>query len=163
MGDAPGVAVNMGGGATGGAIHVTGLREFRRDLRLAEASLPKELKRAFDEIGREILIPEILVRFDAALSDKPRNRARRSGKLRSSIRAVSKQEEGRILEGKAASPYAGWWEFGGSTKRRDGGVLRRILPEGRSLYPALEAKQAEIHEACENAMNEISDVLRRIV
>lgn len=148
-----GGAVEVFGGGQG-TIVVVGLREFQAELRRADALLPRELKRAFDEIGRVILVPEITRRMRETLVDKSRT------KLLNTVRAVSQQREGRIIEGKAATPYAGWWEFGGSTKRRIGGVNREFVSSGRTLYPALDAKREEIALATDAAIDRLTLELR---
>ena len=136
------------------AVHIDGLKQFQRDLRAADRDLPKELKRGFDTIGRDILVPEIVRRMSAVLVDKSRRR------LLDSVRAVSQQREGRILEGKAATPHAGWWEFGGSTKRKRGGVNRNFIADGRTLYPSLGAKRDEIADECESLIDRLTAQLR---
>lgn len=121
-------------------IKVKGLVEFQRALREADKALPRELKRAMDTIATKILLPLILAKMEAEfvlpLGDKKDHR-HRSGKLRASVRAVSQQRAGIVKEGVAATPYAGWWEFGGSTHSSRGMTERKFVHEGRTLYPSL--------------------------
>lgn len=134
-------------------VQVEGIREFQAALRRADRTLPRELKASMDVIGREILVPEIQDRMKATL------RGTGTGKLLGSVRAVSQQRAGIIKEGTARVPYAGWWEFGGHTKSPRGDTSREFIRRGRTLYPALDAKEAEISFA----MEAVLERMRRII
>lgn len=67
-----------------------------------------------------------------------------TGKLEGTLRARSTQREGRVILGNASTPYAGWWEFGGDTHSPRGGVVRAHEPEGRTMYPAVDAATPQI-------------------
>lgn len=125
---------------SGGGVVVAGLREFQRDLRAADAALPRELKRGFDHIGREVLVPEIQRR----IRQQTHMHGRGPKRLADAVRATSQQREGRVTEGYAATPYVGWWEFGGWTRSPRGNTRRAIVRGGRAIFPALEAKRGEV-------------------
>lgn len=144
-------------------IEVIGIKEFQAALREADAALPRELKRGMDVIGREILLPAIIDRMEGQFvlsrGEKKKSHNARDGSLLKSLRAVSEQRAGVIKEGNARVPYAGWWEFGGTTHSSRGDTSREFIKEGRSVYPALDAKTEEI----ELEMNHLLARLARII
>lgn len=126
-------------------ISVLGLKEFRRELRAADAQLPRELRKVFN-------VASTVVRTDAAARVP-----KRSGALAGSIRARSTQSEGRVVMGKARVPYAGFIEFGGRvgkgrTGKGTGSVRRPFVPGGRYLYPAFLRHQVAVLAAMENGL-----------
>lgn len=120
-------------------VQVVNLRELRSGLRAADAALPRELKKAFDEIG-DIIVDEA---EDLMEQEFVLPAAERTGKLKDSLRSRSTQKEGRVLSGFKRVPYAGWWEFGGSSKSPRGGIRPR-REAGRAMYPALVSKRDEV-------------------
>lgn len=148
---------------SGVTIRVEGIKELQRALRTADKMLPRELKRGMDVIAREILLPVIASKMEAAfvlpLGDKKGTHKFRSGKLLESLRAVSQQRAGIVKEGVASTPYAGWWEFGGTTHTSRGSGEREFIHEGRTMYPALH----ETGPAIEAEMEHVMSALRRII
>lgn len=127
-------------------------------MRAAGRELPRLIKVELDKIGREILVPLIVSKMEKAfvlpLGDK-RDHQHRSGKLLKSVRAVSQQRYGIVKEGVAATPYAGWWEFGGSTHSSRGNPDREFEHEGRTMYPSLHEARPVIQRESEFAMERL--------
>lgn len=147
-------------GGTTGAIQVDGLNAFQRRLKAADAALPRELKRLFDEVANQIIVPEANSRVARYLSTKPENVRRRKGTLEGSVRGRSQQREGRVILGIGRSNnYAPWWEFGGSTKTSRGGGNRLVYKAGRTLYPALSARRDDVQAALEARITTLAAVL----
>lgn len=142
-----------------GGIQVDGLNDLQKRLRTADAMLPRQLKRLFDEVANELIVPEANRLVQRYLSTKPANVRRRKGTLEGSVRGRSQQREGRVVFGIGRSNnYAPWWEFGGSTKAPKGGQ-RQFYAAGRTLYPALRAKRADVQAALEARITELAAVL----
>jgi hypothetical protein len=143
-----------------GAIHVDGLAFFQRSLRTADAVAEKEMRAAIREIAERIVLPEVQLRVNWYLSQDIDNVYRRKGTLENSPRARTTGKEGRLLFGAGRSTeYAGWWEFGGSTKTPRGGGRRLIYKDGRTLYPALRMKRDEMQSEIAVALDKVSAVL----
>lgn len=132
------------------AIQIVGLKEFVRDVRRADAGLPKELRLLMNRVGQEILEPEIERRM-VSLIKKSQGHG-----LVPSVRSRSTQREGRVMAGFARSvEYAGWWEFGGSTHSPRGNTMRERVPGGRTMYPTLRDRMPQIALAMEDVLNQI--------
>lgn len=141
-------------------IEMTGLRELQARLREADRALPREIRLGLNEIVNVIMLPAIHAKMQAQFvlplgKKKPGGKAR-SGKLASRTRGTSQQRLGQITEGSAAQPYAGWWEFGGTTHSSRGMTQRTFIHEGRTLYPTLAEKTPEIKLAAVAMMDRLA-------
>lgn len=139
------------------AVVVVGLREFQAAVRRAAVTKPKVMREGLNEVG-EVVVHYAIPLMESEFVTDPRQP--RTGKLEGSVRAQSTAREGRVIEGYPSRvPYAGWWEFGGSTKRKAGGMNRTWNKRGRSLYPALDQHQAEVIRVLEGVLNKIADII----
>lgn len=130
-------------------IRVTGLADLRRDLRRAGdmenlRQLRDGLKDAADVVAQE------------ARSRVPS----RTGAAKDSIRATAGGNTAYVRGGRARIPYYGWLDFGTRTPNR--GNPRSVGPwsatgkgpsSGRFIYPAIDAKERQIAELVEDAVN----------
>lgn len=143
-------------------IEIQGLREMQARLREAGAALPREIRLGLNEIVNVIMLPRIREKMEAQfvlpLGKKKPSGMFRSGKLAQRTRATSQQRLGQITEGGAAQPYAGWWEFGGSTHSSRGMTTREFLHEGRTLYPTLAESTPEIKLAADEMMERLAAI-----
>lgn len=134
-------------------IQVLGLSDFRRQLKVANAQLPRELRKVFNTAAR------------AVISDAVPRMPERTGKLKRSVRGRSTQTEGRVVSGTPTRvPYAGFIEFGGRvgkgrTGPGTGSVRRPFVKGGRYLYPAFVRRQGEVLVAMENALRELAKTM----
>jgi len=145
-----------------GRVVVTGLRELIRDLRAADATLPKELSRATKRTISDILVPEARKRAEAnrpaAGPDQGRawNRQRPQqhwGDLVQTVRGLATAQRGQIALGKNRVPWAAGHEWGTTGKFPQFPARSRT---GRILWPALEARHDEILDAYTDALAEIT-------
>lgn len=128
-------------GAAG--IQVIGLRAFRTRVAACSRRQPNLMRLGLNAVGQTVVL-EAQSRFPDALSDDPYNVARRTGRLEGSLRARSTAREGRVVEGtETRIPYAGWWEFGGPTRRSNRPPNRPFVKEGRVLYPAAKSPRVQ--------------------
>lgn len=135
-------------------IGFVGLKDVIRDLRKAEGNLPRQIRLLLNEIGEEILVPEIRSRMSGLIK-----RDAGHGLLRS-VRAISTQTSGRVQVGYPRSvEHAGWWEFGGDTHSPRGGVVRERVPGGRTVYPTWSAKSGDVRRAMEGVVNQIASMI----
>ena len=114
-------------------IKVTGLTEFRRNLKTISADLPKCIRVANNEVADLVVV---------WVKDHMENR---SGGAVSTVRAASTQKEVRVREGSARKPYVPWLDFGGRVGPK-GAVKRRFYSDGRYLYPALHDRRDVLTE-----------------
>lgn len=114
-------------------IKVEGLREFQRNLRTLDASLPKALRLAHNEAAQLVV--------DWAQPRVPR----RSGKAARSVRATSSQREARVTGGGARVPYYPWLDFGGRVGKGKS-VRRPFESGGRYIYPGYVRNKPEVEE-----------------
>lgn len=103
------------------AIRISGLTEFRKQLRELDKELPKALRVAFNEAA------------DGTVEAARRQVPRRTGRAAASLRTKSTQKYARASGGSARAPYYPWLDFGGSVGR-DGSVHRPFFKNGRYLY-----------------------------
>ena len=84
----------------------------------------------------------------------------RTGTAKDSIRATAGGNTAYVKGGKARVPYYGWLDFGSRTPNR--GQSRSVGPwsgtgsgpqGGRFIYPAIDAKERQIAELVEEAVN----------
>lgn len=126
-------------------IKIDGLKDFQKALKNAEDGLQKQLRIVFNEAADLVV--------DGARPDVPV----RSGKLRASLRASSQQRSARVTLGRGKTAnYAGWIEFGGRVGIRRS-VSRRVVKEGRSMYPAMVKRSQTIHEVMAAGLIRLAD------
>jgi hypothetical protein len=109
-------------------IKVTGLKEFRRNLKTISADLPKCIRLANNEVAD---IVAVWVK-DRMVS--------RTGGAAGTVRVASTQKEVRVREGSAKRPYVPWLDFGGRVGPKRS-VKRQFYSDGRYLYPGLAANR----------------------
>jgi hypothetical protein len=109
-------------------IKVTGLKEFRRNLKTINTDLPKCIRLANNEVADIVVV---------WVKDRMENR---TGGAVSTVRASSTQKEVRVKEGSARRPYVPWLDFGGRVGPSRS-VRRAYHSDGRYLYPALAANR----------------------
>lgn len=122
-----------------GAIRITGLNEFTRNLRKLDREVPKAMRVALNDAADIVL--------DYARPHIPR----RSGKAAASLRAASTTRAVRVRAGGAKAPYYPWLDFGGRVGRKKR-TKRPYIREGRYLYPALSAKREQFEAAVRRAL-----------
>lgn len=141
-------------------IRAEGMREFLAAMKKTDAEAPKAIKAGFN-VAAEVVAAE--ARRRAPVYSGPAGKLTkkgtpvRAGALRDSIRVASTQKAAQIREGSRSVLYAGFIDYG--NKRRHGrGVGRRdsnprpFIPTGRIMYPAFEAKRAEVAELVGDAL-----------
>lgn len=130
-------------------VEVTGLRELRRDFRRVEDPESLTELRVGLKAAAEIVAAEARSRVPS-----------KSGRARASVRATSGGNSVFVKGGKASVPYYGWLDFGSRTPKR--GNPRSVGPwsgsgvaagKGRFIYPAIDAKQVQVAQAVETAMD----------
>lgn len=120
-------------------IRVTGLKEFRANLRQLDRNLPKGVRLALNAAADIIVV--------AARPKIPK----RTGAAAASLKAQSTQSEARIAVGGKKAPYYPWLDFGGRTGRKKA-TVRPFYKEGRYIYPTLAEKRDEVTEAMRKAL-----------
>lgn len=142
--------------AVAGGVKVVGLNAFARRVNRAAKTEPRLMKSGLNEVG-EIIVHDAVPLMESQFVTDP---DRRDGKLADSMRAQSTTREGRVVLGYPARvPYAGWWEFGGSTKRKAGGMDRKWVKRGRSLYPTLDKDRERITAAMDAVLRRIAEII----
>lgn len=109
-------------------IKVTGLTEFRRNLKTIGADLPKCIRVANNAVADVVVV---------WVKDRMENR---TGGAVSTVKAASTQKEVRVKEGSNKRPYVPWLDFGGRVGPKRS-VKRSFHSDGRYLYPALGANR----------------------
>ncbi len=141
------------------AIQVIGLRDFQRRLRMAADYEPKSMRQGLNEVG-QIIVDDVIPHMEQLFQES--TLGRRDQALEDSVRALSTSKEGRVVVGYPSRvPYAGWWEFGGprgKTRAYPGPPPRPYVKEGRTLFPALKRREAEIVASLEDVLNRIAAV-----
>lgn len=132
------------------ALRIDGLRDLQKTLKDLDGESQKELRTTLN------LAAEIVVK------GAKRRAPVRSGALQKSIKVASSQREARVQEGSARVPYAGWIDFGGSTGRghrprtpNSGAIKRPFYADGRLVYPAYYAQQANITALLEKRLAQL--------
>ena len=111
-------------------IKIDGLKQFRKELKEVEASLPRALRLAFNNAAQLIV--------DDAKPLVPHN----SGAAQGSIRVLSTQTKARVAAGGSKVPYYPWLDFGGRVGKYDQ-VKRPFYKEGRYIYKAYGIRKAD--------------------
>jgi hypothetical protein len=113
-------------------VQITGLREFQKALKQADANLPKMLRVVLNDTSN-VLIDYTRPRIPS-----------RTGRARASLKARSSQRAVRIAVGGTKAPWYPWLDFGGEGRHRGRPTPRPFLKAGRYLYPGLAVKREEI-------------------
>lgn len=137
-------------------VQITGLTELRAALKAADAKLPSELRKAMNVITDEIVAPSVIhMMVEQFLT--PRDE--RKGLLQRAVKGSSTSKFGQVKEGSNSVPYAGWWEYGGSTGTSRGTGDREYLKEGRALYPAVVKNAPEIYLAMDHVIEQLASLI----
>lgn len=136
-------------------IKVEGLTETRQALvRAGGKEMGKALRTA------NLNAAQLVVR--AALPNVPV----RSGRLKSSVKALASQTSGSVKAGKATVPYAAaihWGEGAGNINHTTGGSVRRVNRNVRGrpfLWEAADAMLGQVVEAYEGEIDQLLDGVR---
>lgn len=115
-------------------IKITGLREFRRQLKALDGEAAKGLRLAHNFAANLVV--------DDARGDVPQV----SGRAARSLRASSTQSYSRASGGNArTAPHYPWLDFGGRVGR--GKSIRRLyLKGGRYLYPSYARRRDDVQD-----------------
>ena len=129
-----------------GAVRILGWDEWRRDVRRAGPEARILLAAQLLDVASRV-VPRVLARYDATVGPWA------TGRLRGTIRARSSARGPQIAMGTARIPYAGWWEFGGSTRSPIWGRGRReVVKGGRTVYPAIAESTDDIGDAVRSVL-----------
>lgn len=132
-------------------VRVTGVSELRRALR--DAGDVENLRRFRDGLKAAA---------NVVAQDAKARVPTRTGRARESIRATAGGNKAYVQAGKATVRYYGWLDFGSRVPKK--GNPRRLGPwkgsgkgpaKGRYIYPAIAAKQEEIKDAIEAAVDDV--------
>lgn len=125
------------------AVRITGLKEFVRDLKKLDRTLPKAVRLGMND-AVNIVVDEA----------KPRVPVR-TGKARKSIKAKSTTKLARISAGGKRASYYPWLDFGGRVGKNNS-VHRPVLKKGRYIYPAYDAKKPQVTQALNDNLFDIA-------
>lgn len=84
-----------------------------------------------------------------------------TGKLAASVQPKATERTIAVTVGNRKTPYAGWWEFGGSTKSPIGNTNRTIERGGRALFPAAAALREPIYAMLDRVSDRIVTIIAR--
>jgi hypothetical protein len=124
-------------------IHVKGLADLQKGLRMIDNDLGPELRKGLNEVA------------EIVAADARRHVPTLTGKARGSISAGGSQRAAAIKMGGTKAPHMLWLEFGGRVGR-DKSVVRPFIRGGRYVYPALARNQDEV-------MEKLDEVVGRLV
>lgn len=124
-------------------IKVTGLAEFRRNLKKLDTDLPKALRIALNGAAN-IIVTEAAGRIP-----------KRTGKAAASLKARSTQSQSRVSAGGNRAPYYPWLDFGGRVGRKKS-VKRPFLKHGRYIFQAYADKGDEFAEVLSKALVQVA-------
>lgn len=125
-------------------VKVEGLDEFRRSLDAMRSGLPKTV-----QVSLGLIVGEVV---DYARPRIPRRTGRAAGSLKSKVSARG----AAVSLGGPGAPYAPWLDFGGEGKRKGRPAARPFLRQGRYVYKALAARQADFDAIMSTAMDELA-------
>lgn len=124
-------------------IEVLGLNAFRRELKKAEDQFPKAINNINNEVAEIV-------------ADAARNRALSQGstlaKAAPSIRALKGAAKAQVRMGGASYPYAMGAEWGSIRYKQ----FPLPVPGGRSVYPTIKEKRAEVMNRYGDLIDEVS-------
>lgn len=127
-------------------IRVAGLREFRRDLRKLDKSLPKGLRVAGNKAA------DIVV---GAAKPRVPTGPGKGGHAKTSLRAASTATSARVAFGGKKFPYAPWLDFGGRVGRRHQ-TVRPFIKEGRYVWAAFADNRAEVQNVLRDELTDLA-------
>lgn len=129
-----------------GRIIVKNMTEFTADALAAAVEVELDATLAVHEVAK-VVAAETKRRMEMQFVD-----SNRTGALRRSVRVTRNKLQALISVGGPKIPYAGWWEFGGSSKSPIWGKGERAYKKaGRSLFPAMKSLQPHIDRVAEAA------------
>lgn len=112
-------------------IKITGLAEFRKNLKKLSPELPTAIRTANNDVA------DIVVQY------VKQHMENRSGAAVKTVRKASTQKEVRVREGSNKVPYVPWLDFGGRVGPKRS-VRRPFYGDGRYLYVGLYANRQVI-------------------
>lgn len=122
---------------TGPVVDVVGMKALRKDINRLTTDISGPLYKALSAAGKRAVEP-VAVR---ARSSVPHV----SGDLAGTIRSGGTRTGGNVRMGKAAIPYAGFVEFGGTRPQGPTDrAARPFIPTGRYLFPAAYTEQPAV-------------------
>ncbi len=124
-------------------VQVTGLREFRRNLRELDRAAPRALRLAGNRAAQLVV--------DEARPTVPR----RSGRAAASIKTKSSQSVVRVVSGGNRAPYMPWLDYGGKVGKNDT-AARPFIADGRYVYPAFRRVREQFSSVLTEALAEIA-------
>lgn len=124
-------------------IKITGLLEFRRNLRKLDSELPKALRLAHNEAAQIVV--------DWAQPRVPR----KSGRAARSVKAKSTRTASRVEGGGKRVPYYPWLDFGGRVGPKRS-VHRPFVGEGRYIFPGFNRNRDQVHDVLLKALLQVA-------
>lgn len=124
-------------------IKVEGLAEFSRSLKRLDSSLPKALRIALNQAA-DVVVREALPRIP-----------KRTGRAKSTVKAMSTRTASRVSGGSKRAPYYPWLDFGGRVGRNRS-VERPFYKSGRYIYQAYYDKTDEVQAALTGALVDVA-------
>lgn len=137
----------------GFSIEVSGDEAARAALMRAAGELEAEVTGVHKQAAEMIELDTRDLMADQMVSDE------RTGKLEGSIKGTGTATQIKVTVGGRNIPYAGWWEFGGSTKSPIGDTNREIVPGGRSLYPAFVRNREAIYGMLDGVARKVAQTI----
>jgi hypothetical protein len=124
------------------AVHITGLKEFRRGLKEIDAALPKALRVAHNR-SAQIVVDDAVPKIPS-----------RTGRARRSVRAASTQTKSRVKGGGKKTAYYPWLDFGGVLAS---GPERPFIKRGRYIYQSFYANRDRFTEVLEDSLVDVAE------
>lgn len=129
-------------------VRITGLREFRRNVRQLDRNLAKGLRKAGNRAAKIVV--------DTARPRVPVGPGR-GGHAASSIKAASTQSATRVSEGGARFPYMPWLDFGGQINKHTAHpTTRPYLTAGRYIWASFADERIAVEFELRSALAEIA-------
>lgn len=125
-------------------VQVTGLAQFRRNLRELDRAAPRALRVAGNEAAQLVV--------DEARPTIPR----KSGRAAASLKVRSSQAVVRVAAGGTRAPHFPWLDYGGRVGPNDS-VVRAWEPDGRYVYPAFRRVRDEFTTVLERNLARVAD------
>lgn len=125
-------------------LKIVGLRDLQRALKQADGESQKRLRLVLNKAADVVI--------EDASSLVPRGP---SGAARASLKARSGQREAVAVGGGRKAPYYPWLDFGGRVGRKRS-VERRVIKEGRYLYPSWSQNRKRILELLADEIAEVA-------
>lgn len=127
-------------------IQIAGLREFRRDLRKLDKSLPKGI-RAAGNTAADLIVTKAKPRIPTGPA--------KGGHAKTSLRAASTSSAARVAFGGKRFPYAPWLDFGGRVGRRHQ-TVRPFLKEGRYVWKTYSENKGEVQRVLRDELTDLA-------